>query len=83
MLSVNLLSGMRDLVFMGLLLCVTSLPARGANTSVTMSHKLSAGSPSNLRPASNEIISASVLLCDTAACFLQVNLLEQMCGFPK
>ena len=34
-----------------------------------------AGILSNLRPASNEIISASVLLCETAVCLLQVQLI--------
>ena len=41
----------------GLVLRMGSLPVRGSNTSVTMSTKLSARIPSNLRLASNEIIS--------------------------
>ena len=49
------------------------LQAEGTNTSITMSHKLSAEIPSSLRPASDEIVFASVLLCDTAVCFLQVQ----------
>ena len=32
-----------------------------------------AGNPSILRPASKDITSASVLLCDTAVCFLHVH----------
>ena len=56
------------------MLRMESLPARGSNTSVSMSQKMSAGIPSNLRPASHGIISASVLLRDTADSFLQVQL---------
>ena len=55
--------------------CRISLSAGGCNTPVTLSHKLSTGIPSYLKPASNEIISASVLLCETAVCFLQVHLI--------
>ena len=47
------------------------LPAGGSNTSVTMSDHLSARIHSNLRPPSHEIISASVLVCETAVLFLQ------------
>ena len=63
--SVNLLSVMKDIV-LGLLLSIGFLPAGGSNASTTMSHQLSAGIHSNKRPTSNEIISASVRLCDTA-----------------
>ena len=59
-LSVHLLSAMRDFVFLSLVLRMGSLPARGSNTSIAMSHKLSERIPSNLSPASNEIISACV-----------------------
>ena len=44
------------------MLRMESLSARGSNTAVTSFHKKSARIPSNLRPASSEIISASVLL---------------------
>ena len=52
---------------------LSTLLAGRSNTSVTVSHKLSTGIPSNLKPASNEIISASKLLCETAVCLLQVQ----------
>ena len=38
------------------------------------SHKSSAGIPSNLNPASKEMISASVELCETEVCFLHLQL---------
>ena len=44
-----------------------------SDTTITMSFKLSERNPSYLRPASNEIISASVLLWEAAVCFLQVQ----------
>ena len=46
---------MSDFVHLGLL-CMGLLPARVSNTSITVFHKLSAGSPPNLRSASKEII---------------------------
>ena len=55
MLSVTLLSAMSDFVFLGLLLRMGFLPATGSNTSTTVSHNLSEGVQSNLRPASKEI----------------------------
>ena len=36
--------------------------------------KTSAGFPSNLNPASNEMISDSVELCETEVCFLHIQL---------
>ena len=69
-LSVNLWSAMSGFVFLGLVLRIGFLPASGSNTSVTMSHNVSAGIPVNLTPASNDIIYASVLLCETGVCFL-------------
>ena len=47
------------------------------------SHKSSAGIPSNLNPASKEMVSNSVELCDTAVCFLHIQLLKQMYDFQK
>ena len=44
---------------------------------------MSAGIPSNLRPASNDSMSASVLLCHTAVCFLQVHLVGANVSVPK
>ena len=37
--------------------------------------KKSAGIPSNLNPASNELISDSVELCETEVCFLRIQLI--------
>ena len=70
MLSVMFFSATSDFFFFDLL-CTGLLPAEYSNKSITVSHKLSAGVSSNLRPASSEITSASVLLCETAVCFLQ------------
>ena len=49
--------------------CCGSPRAIGSDTSLTVSHKLNAEIPSICRPSSNEIISSSVLLCETAVCF--------------
>ena len=54
---------MRDFVFLGLVSRMGFLHAGGSDTSITVSHKLSAEIPSNLRPASNELFTALVLLC--------------------
>ena len=55
---VTLLSAISDFDFLGLVLRTRFLSAGGSNGSTSMSNKLSAGIPSNLGPASNEIISA-------------------------
>ena len=45
--------------------------ARGSDTSLSLTHYINANSPSIHRPVSNDITSVfSVLLCDTAVCFL-------------
>ena len=49
----------------------------------TKSHKLSARIPSNLRPTSDEISSASVVLCETAVCFLQDRPIGTNVRLPK
>ena len=46
---------------------------RGSNTQITLSQNVNASNPSNLKRASNENTSASVLLCDTAVCVLHAN----------
>ena len=46
---------------------------RSSITSITTSHNLSASNHSNLRPASKDITSTSVLLCGTAVCFLHAH----------
>ena len=43
------------------------------NTSITKSQRSSAGIPSMLKPASREIMSASVELCETDVCFLHIQ----------
>ena len=55
MLSFDLLSAIRDFVSLGLVLCNRFLPARGANMSLTKSHKFSAGIRSKLRPVSDDV----------------------------
>ena len=49
----------------------------------TNSHKLSARLPSTLRPTSDEISSASVVLCETAVCFLQDQKIGTSVRLPK
>ena len=63
---------MRYFLFLGLVLRIGRLPAGCTNTTISFSHKLSAGIPSNLRPAS-EIIFDSVQLRGTVVRFLQVQ----------
>ena len=52
-------------------------------TETIRSHKSRAGSPSNLNPASKEMISDSVELCETEVCSYTSNLFEQMYDFQK
>ena len=53
-------------------------------TETIKSHNSRAGNPSNLNPASKEISSDSVELCETAVCFSHIQLfLEQMYDFQK
>ena len=47
------------------------------------SHKSSAGIPSNLNPASKEMISDSVELCETEVCFLHIQLIGTNAWLPK
>ena len=47
------------------------------------SHKSSAGIPSNLNPASKEMISDSVELCETDLCFLHIQLIGTNVWLPK
>ena len=47
------------------------------------SHKSSAGIPSILKPASKEMSSDSVELCETEVLFLTSSWLERTCGFRK
>ena len=53
------------------------------STSMTRSHKSSAGSQSNLNPASKVMISVSVELCDTDVCFLYIQLIGTNVRLPK
>ena len=52
------------------------------NASITTSHKSRAGIPSTRKPASNEIISDSVELCDTDVCFLHIQLMGTHVPLP-
>ena len=53
------------------------------NTSITISHSSTAGTPSMRKPASDAITSDSVELCETEACFLHVQLLGTNVRLPK
>ena len=53
------------------------------NTSITMSHKSRANNPSIRSPASNGMISDSVELWDTDACFLHIQLMETNVRLPQ
>ena len=53
------------------------------NTSISMSPRSRAGSPSMRDPASNETISDSVELCETEVCFLQIQLMGTKGRLPK
>ena len=77
MLSDIPLSAMSDFVFLSLL-CVGSLPAGGCNTSISVSHKLSAGISFSIRPASNETISVPMLLLASPADRHEYVLLPKM-----
>ena len=52
-------------------------------TETIRSHKSTAGSPSDLNPASKEMISDSVQLCETEACFLHIQLTGTNVWLPK
>ena len=52
-------------------------------TETIRSHRSKAGIPSNLNPASNEMISGSVELCETEVCFLHIQFIGTNVGLPK
>ena len=52
-------------------------------TETIRSHKSRAGIPSNLNPASKEMISDSVELCETEVCFLHIQLIGTNAWLPK
>ena len=52
-------------------------------TETIKSHNSRAGSPSNLNPASKEMISDSVELCETEVCFLHIQLIGTNVWLPK
>ena len=52
-------------------------------TETIRSHKSRAGIPSNLNPASKEMISDSVELCETEVCFLHIQLIGTNLWLPK
>ena len=47
------------------------------------SHKSGAGIPSILKPASKEMISDAVELCETEVCFLHIQLIGTNVRLPK
>ena len=52
-------------------------------TATNRSHESSAGIPSNLNPASKEMISDSVELCETEVCLLHIQLIGTNVWLPK
>ena len=52
-------------------------------TATIRSHKSSAGFPSNLNPASEEMISDSVELCETEVCFKHIQLIGTNVWLPQ
>ena len=53
------------------------------NTAITKSHKSRAGIPSMRKPAIKDITSNSVELCETAVCFLHIQLSGTKVRLPK
>ena len=53
------------------------------NTSITKSQRVRAGIPSMRKPASRDMISAPVELCETEACFLHIQLLGTNVWLPR
>ena len=53
------------------------------NTSITKPQRVRAGIPSMRKPASKEMISASVELCETEVCFLHIQLIGTNVWLPK
>ena len=53
------------------------------STSITKSQRVRAGIPSIRKPASREMISASVKLCETEACFLHIQRIGTNVWLPK
>ena len=53
------------------------------NTSITKSQRVRAGMPFMRKPASWEIISASVELCESEVCFLHIQLMGTKVQLPK
>ena len=67
-----------------ILSCNRFRPAGGSNTSKPNSQTVSAGVPSNLRPASSEILPASTLLCENSCQLLaEDNSMGTNVGLPK
>ena len=52
-------------------------------TETIRSHNSRAGKPSNISPVSKEMISDSVELCETAVCFLHIQLIGTNVWLPK
>ena len=61
----------------------TFFRAEGCKTSVTKSHTSHAGIPSILGPSSEEIISDTLVLCETEDCLLEVQLLGTNVPLPN
>ena len=63
--------------------CCGSSRADGSNKSITVSLKINAGIPSFRRLAPQEMISASVLLCETVVCLLHDHEIETKVRLPN
>ena len=63
--------------------CFATLIRVSPRTATIRSQKSRAGKPSNLNPASKEVISDSVELCETAVCFLHIQLIGTNVWLPK
>ena len=76
--SITLIFPLRFLMFLGIInkspLFFLKLERRFQKTETMRSHNSRASKPSNLSPVSNDMISDSVELCETAVCFLHIQL---------
>ena len=82
---INLLSSFDFLgLGFGMLVCLGwTLSIVERNTSITTSQRSRASTPSISNPPSREIISDSAELCETAVCFLHIQLIGTNVQLPK
>ena len=70
-------------IFQELVILGCSSPLFVRETSIAKSQRSGAGNPSIRSPASNEITSDSVELCETEVCFLHIHLIGTNVWLPK